>query len=115
MRISDWSSDVCSSDLHIGPGGNLLITDASFQFQSAIRIAVISQLFQHAVHSCIGGFQCRSLAFHIGLKTDPAQGVFLLQETAPVKSGSTDCGSILFKTFPLAMPHSAFGSNVPQG
>src|SRR3546814_2932836 len=21
MRISDWSSDVCSSDLHIGPGG----------------------------------------------------------------------------------------------
>src|SRR3546814_2706948 len=24
MRISDWSSDVCSSDLHLKPGGDLV-------------------------------------------------------------------------------------------
>src|SRR3546814_20189345 len=27
MRISDWSSDVCSSDLHNSPGAGVLDTD----------------------------------------------------------------------------------------
>src|SRR3546814_15501066 len=30
MRISDWSSDVCSSDLHL-PGGGELIDSPGFQ------------------------------------------------------------------------------------
>src|SRR3546814_11844410 len=29
MRISDWSSDVCSSDLNPGPSGELVIATAS--------------------------------------------------------------------------------------
>src|SRR3546814_5715617 len=44
MRISDWSSDVCSSDLHIVVGGETVITfadsDVGEEYLERIRAAL---------------------------------------------------------------------------
>src|SRR3546814_4238254 len=45
MRISDWSSDVCSSDLSIGT----LLRDSFRQYNAACRIAVVTN---HSYFAC---------------------------------------------------------------
>src|SRR3546814_13514383 len=42
MRISDWSSDVCSSDLY-GVGGPLLLEKVDFSVEPGERIALIGR------------------------------------------------------------------------
>src|SRR3546814_1565238 len=38
MRISDWSSDVCSSDLAVSTGSARVITDAGDRVEALIRL-----------------------------------------------------------------------------
>src|SRR3546814_1300073 len=43
MRISDWSSDVCSSDLVRGPHGSSLAgADVTYQFPDGSRVSAVS-------------------------------------------------------------------------
>src|SRR3546814_9686551 len=63
MRISDWSSDVCSSDLWLGHGPaasllakqlryidamKILLTDEPFDANEALRIGLINEVVPHA-------------------------------------------------------------------
>src|SRR3546814_2572186 len=41
MRISDWSSDVCSSDLHNDPTGRLLAYEAWKAAERGVRVRIL--------------------------------------------------------------------------
>src|SRR3546814_8511659 len=45
MRISDWSSDVCSSDLMALLTGNPVITDIARVFPATLELATLAILF----------------------------------------------------------------------
>src|SRR3546814_5081938 len=70
MRISDWSSDVCSSDLTTGQVAKagfgaflyLEILDVSFSFDGVIgAFALSNNLFIIAIGLCIGAMFVRSM------------------------------------------------------
>src|SRR3546814_11027094 len=48
MRISDWSSDVCSSDLQPHIGGQLIVGHDPVQFPAAARMREVSPGDEHA-------------------------------------------------------------------
>src|SRR3546814_11000629 len=56
MRISDWSSDVCSSDLHQLPSSDLLISLCSLPTCHWAGTGIESQWFRAAV-SCLARSQ----------------------------------------------------------
>src|SRR3546814_12575452 len=51
MRISDWSSDVCSSDLHIGTSARQLGSAQSLAFRVRVQLAP-QKLSLHPGMSC---------------------------------------------------------------
>src|SRR3546814_19644875 len=55
MRISDWSSDVCSSDLSLGEY-SALVASGALAFADALRLVELrGQLMQSAVPEGVGG------------------------------------------------------------
>src|SRR3546814_11749143 len=63
MRISDWSSDVCSSDLEVGDlwlaiGVEQYVAGLEVQVQHVHPVCVVQRFGQRAQHACgIGGRQ----------------------------------------------------------
>src|SRR3546814_8090486 len=60
MRISDWSSDVCSSDLMIT---NHLVAVHNVATAEALSLALLSGLDLHMVHELIAGGPASSEIF----------------------------------------------------
>src|SRR3546814_16935989 len=74
MRISDWSSDVCSSDLPSAQQGSLVRNGQPLQSRSALlRKILVSQLrFGMYVHALDGSWFDHSFWRSKFLLTDPA-------------------------------------------
>src|SRR3546814_15804458 len=75
MRISDWSSDVCSSDLPSAQQGSLVRNGQPLQSRSALlRKILVSQLrFGMYVHGLDGSWFDHSFWRSKFLLTDPAR------------------------------------------
>src|SRR3546814_3279715 len=79
MRISDWSSDVCSSDLHAGRdylGGYCHLNTAAIAAQAAIdggmaRVAILDVDYHHG-NGTQDIFWNRGDVFFASLHADPA-------------------------------------------
>src|SRR3546814_4182924 len=83
MRISDWSSDVCSSDLYVAPGISVIRTgtgDLSLTAAGDIRMSSLYGIYT------------------AGTATDPGDGYDLRRGTLPtgvVLGGDTDYSATL--------------------
>src|SRR3546814_20523409 len=71
MRISDWSSDVCSSDLLLQDGSGA--TDSLFGIQGAVGFQVQDQFVQ------VGALLDTGVFHHVGDTTDRAERCVELQ------------------------------------
>src|SRR3546814_20029907 len=121
MRISDWSSDVCSSDLAaVGPEA-IMNHQAAFSFQTvhgnpvcaAAALAMLdtierdrlaanaAEIGRHLMslldglkrkHALIGDVRGRGLAIGVELAADPAGQAPARHETAPPVYRASDAG-----------------------
>src|SRR3546814_18871292 len=71
MRISDWSSDVCSSDLQIS---DIALGDADVVFAPNMAARLPSGLEAHECASAAGPRMCRSGHRHYVSRVSPLRG-----------------------------------------
>src|SRR3546814_6438147 len=103
MRISDWSSDVCSSDLAEGLGCNLIqFIDLESEFQSRGVVPVYPCVGVDRIHQCFGHPNGATIAQpQGGRKADPLD---------PTGCGPLPCRALRFSQLRSEEPTSELQS-----
>src|SRR3546814_14825511 len=96
MRISDWSSDVCSSDLAAGP--RVLLTSDTARIDEAVRLAEAVGLVRDLVNTPAGDLGPAELALAAEEAMKPSRPALTIhsgrsEERRVGKEGVSTCRS----------------------